>query len=155
MILEIKTWCEGIIVAIIICLIIESLIPEGNNKKYIKVVIGIYIMYVSLNPILNLLEYDFDFKNMLGMQTKTVEVYSVPETSIKDVYIMGIEQNIREEVKNLGYEVEKIKVFVDLEYENIEKIEMEIKSSDNMNFNKILEAVSKNYSVNLENIIIK
>lgn len=155
MILEIKTWCEGIIVAIIICLIIESLIPEGNNKKYIKVVIGIYIMYVSLNPILNLLEYDFDFKNMLGMQTKTVEVYSVPETSIKDVYIMGIEQNIREEVKNLGYEVEKIKVFVDLEYENIEKIEMEIKSSDNMNFNKILEVVSKNYSVNLENIIIK
>lgn len=155
MILEIKTWCEGIIVAIILCLIIESLIPEGNNKKYIKVVIGIYIMYVSLNPILNLLEYDFDFKNMIGIQTKAEEVFSVSDTGIKDIYIMGIEQNIKEEVKSIGYEVEDIEVFVDLDYENIEKIELEIKRNNNMDFNEILEMISKNYSVNLENIIIK
>lgn len=155
MILEIKTWCEGIIVAIILCLIIESLIPEGNNKKYIKVVIGIYIMYVSLNPILNLLEYDFDFKNMIGIQTKAEEVFSVSDTGIKDIYIMGIEQNIKEEVKNIGYEVEDIEVFVDLDYENIEKIELEIKRNNKMDFNEILEMISKNYSVNLENIIIK
>ena len=155
MILEIKTWCEGIIVAIILCLIIESLIPEGNNKKYIKVVIGIYIMYVSLNPILNLLEYDFDFKNMIGIQKKAEEVFSVSDTSIKDIYIMGIEQNIKEEVKNIGYEVEDIEVFVDLDYENIEKIELEIKRNNNMDFNEILEMISKNYFVNLENIIIK
>lgn len=155
MILEIKTWCEGIIVAIILCLIIESLIPEGNNKKYIKVVIGIYIMYVSLNPILNLLEYDFDFKNMIGIQTKAEEVFSVSDTGIKDIYIMGIEQNIKEEVKSIGYEVEDIEVFVDLDYENIEKIELEIKRNNNMDFNEILEMISKKYSVNLENIIIK
>ena len=155
MILEIKTWCEGIIVAIILCLIIESLIPEGNNKKYIKVVIGIYIMYVSLNPILNLLEYDFDFKNMIGIQTKAEEVFSVSDTGIKDIYIMGIEQNIKEEVKSVGYEVEDIEVFVDLDYENIEKIELEIKRNNNMDFNEILEMISKKYSVNLENIIIK
>lgn len=155
MILEIKTWCEGIIVAIILCLIIESLIPEGNNKKYIKVVIGIYIMYVSLNPILNLLECDFDFKNMIGIQTKAEEVFSVSDTGIKDIYIMGIEQNIKEEVKSIGYEVEDIEVFVDLDYENIEKIELEIKRNNNMDFNEILEMISKKYSVNLENIIIK
>ena len=33
MILKIKAWCEGIIVAIIICIIIESLVPNSNNKK--------------------------------------------------------------------------------------------------------------------------
>ena len=31
-----KTWCEGIIVAVMISIIIELLIPEGNNKKYVK-----------------------------------------------------------------------------------------------------------------------
>ena len=61
MILKIKSWCEGIIVSIILCIIIESLIPEGNNKKYVKVIIGIYIMYVSLNPLLNLFNYDLNF----------------------------------------------------------------------------------------------
>ena len=48
MILKIKSWCEGIIVAIIISIIIEMLVPDGNNKKYVKVVIGIYIIFVTL-----------------------------------------------------------------------------------------------------------
>ena len=56
---EIRTWCEGLIVAIVICVIIESLIPESNNKKYIKIVSGIYIMFISFSPILSLLNYDF------------------------------------------------------------------------------------------------
>ena len=38
-----RSWCEGIIVAVIIAMLIEAILPEGNNKKYVKVVIGIYI----------------------------------------------------------------------------------------------------------------
>ena len=82
MILEIKRWCEGIIVAIILCIIIESLIPNGNSKKYIRVVIGIYIMYVSLNPLLNLLNYDFDFK-IFEEYGEYEEVSSLPDIVLK------------------------------------------------------------------------
>ena len=64
MILKIKSWCEGIIVAIIISIIIEMLVPDGNNKKYVKVVIGIYIIFVTLNPIFQLLNYQFDFSSL-------------------------------------------------------------------------------------------
>ena len=170
MILEIKSWCEGIIVAIILCVIIESLIPEGNNKKYIKVIIGIYIMYVSLNPILNLLNYDYDF-NMFEEYAKTEEVSSIPENNIKDIYISGIEQNIKIELEKKGYKVDEVKIFVDLDYENIEKIELKINRTDNKdqiaqpivisnensttNYEDILNYISENYQVNLENIIIK
>ena len=35
----IRNWCEGIIIAIIISVIIELLVPEVNNKKYVTVVI--------------------------------------------------------------------------------------------------------------------
>lgn len=173
MILEIKNWCEGIIVAIILCIIIESLMPEGNNKKYIKVVIGIYIMYVSLNPILNLLNFDFDL-NIIEEYAKTAEVSSLPENNIKDVYVLGIEQNIKNEVEEMGYKVDNVKVLVDLNYENIEKIKIELKDNEVKNqnqimqkivvgneennvenYNDILDYISKNYKVNLENIIIK
>ena len=58
MILKIRAWCEGIIIAIIISIIIEMILPDGKNKKYVKVVIGIYIMFVVLNPILEIINYD-------------------------------------------------------------------------------------------------
>ena len=45
-------WAEAIIIAVIIGTIIEMLLPEGNCKKYIKVVIGIYVMFTIVNPII-------------------------------------------------------------------------------------------------------
>ena len=36
MILKIRAWCEGIIIAIIISIIIEMILPDGKNKKYVK-----------------------------------------------------------------------------------------------------------------------
>ena len=172
MILEIKKWCEGIIVAIILCIIIESLIPEGNNKKYIKVVIGIYIMYVSLNPILNLLNYDFDL-NIFEEYSKAEEVSNYPENNIKDIYVFGIEQNIKNEIEEMGYKIDNVKVCVDLNYENIEKIELKLKGDSfgnqneiaqqiiinnekkTANYKEIFDYLTENYQIDLKNIIIK
>ena len=38
MIANVKTWVENIIIVVIISIIIEMILPEGNNKKYVKVV---------------------------------------------------------------------------------------------------------------------
>lgn len=129
MVLKIKLWCEGIIIAIIICIIIESLLPNGNNKKYVKVVIGIYIMFITLNPIFDLLNYDFKTNELFNLEYE--EVYSSIDSEIKDVYIVGIEENIKEEIKKLGYDVKYVKVFVDINYENIEKVELKVNSKRN------------------------
>lgn len=172
MILEIKTWCEGIIVSVILCIIIESLIPDGNNKKYIKVVIGIYIMYVSLNPLLKFINQDFSF-DMFEEYAKTEAVSALPTNDIKRIYISGIEQNIKNEIEEMGYKIDEVKVFVDLNYENIEKIKLKLKCNSKINQNQIVEHVvinnentkvnyddilsyiSKNYQIDIKNIIIK
>ena len=39
----ISDWAGSIIVAVIIGTIIEMILPSGNSKKYIKMVIGVYI----------------------------------------------------------------------------------------------------------------
>ena len=36
-----NTWLQGIIVAVVIASIIQMILPNGNNKKYIKVVLGV------------------------------------------------------------------------------------------------------------------
>lgn len=170
MILKIKSWCEGIIIAIIICIIIESLIPEGNNKKYIRVIIGIYIMFVTLNPILNILNYDFDIGQFLSYEYEAT--YSSLDNDIKEVYVIGIQENIKSELISLGYDVKDVKVFVDINYENIEKIELKIEDnecnnkvvveidsqnseSNNNSYEEIINYLKENYLISQEKIIFK
>ena len=168
MILKIRLWCEGIAIAIIMCIIIESLIPNSNNKKYIKVVIGIYIMFITLNPILELLNYDFNLENFFNL--KYEETYSSIDSEIKDIYIVGIEETIKQEIMNLGYEVKSLKLFVDINYENIEKIELQVVPQNNAIkienieigynqntkvFHDILIFFETNYSLKKEQIYFK
>ena len=44
----ISHWAETIIVAVIIGTIIEMILPSGNSKKYIKTVIGVYILFTII-----------------------------------------------------------------------------------------------------------
>lgn len=137
MILKLKQWCEGIIIAIIISIIIEMLIPDNKSKKYVKVVIGIYIMFVSLNPILEIINYDFDFSNIFAYETTAASTDL--NNNIKDVYVLGIEEKIKEDVEELGYNIENVKVEVDSNYEQIEKILLKLGSNSNSNIIKIEE----------------
>lgn len=47
-----RGWCEELILSSFIISILEMLVPEGKTKKYIRVVTGVYIIFVILNPIL-------------------------------------------------------------------------------------------------------
>lgn len=124
-----KTWCEGIIVAIIISIIIETILPEGTNKKYVKVVIGIYIIFTILNPIIGNLNSDIDFSKILDFEETSA--VAIDENSIKEVYIDGIKSVIKGDIENEGFEVLVLEIFYDSSYENIEKIILEIKENDN------------------------
>ncbi len=135
MILKLREWCEGIIIAIIISIIIEMLIPDNKSKKYVKVIIGIYIMFVSLNPLLEVLNYDYDFSNLFNWDTVTTS--TTFNKNIKDVYVLGIEEKIKEEIEELGYNLEYVQVEVDSGYEQIEKILLKINSNSNGNIIKI------------------
>ena len=166
MILAMKKWCEGLIVTLIIAVIIEMLIPEGQNKKYIKVIIGIYIIFVTITPILDLFNYKFDFDDLFSI--KTDQTYSSIDEQIKDVYVVGIEQTIKQEIETLGFNVNSVKIFTDSEYENIEKIEISLLetnefiepivigntiNTEKYDYSKIIEHLKNNYFIKEENII--
>ena len=40
-----SSWAQGIIVAVIVATIVELLLPNGSSKKYVKVVVVIYILF--------------------------------------------------------------------------------------------------------------
>lgn len=151
---EIRTWCEGLIVAIVICVIIESLIPESNNKKYIKIVSGIYIMFISFCPILSLLNYDFkNIKNYDFIETEETAV--ILENDMKDVYLIGIELDIKQAIQELGYEINDIRIKTDNNYENIEKIIISKSLMSEEENNEISKMLKEKYLIDEEKIIFK
>ena len=48
----ITSWAQGIIVSVIIATIIEMLLPNNGNGKYVKVVVGIFILFSIVSPII-------------------------------------------------------------------------------------------------------
>ncbi len=151
MILKIRVWCEELIIAIILCIIIECLIPNGNNKKYAKVVIGVFIMFITINPLLEILNYEYDFDEVFDMRYE--ETYSSLDYDIKDVYIIGIKEEIKKEIMNLGYKVNDIKFEFDYGYEKISKIKIEFLENE-IDYQKVLDMLKERYLVEKNNVII-
>lgn len=66
----IKDWVRDLVILVIFVSVIEMLLPGGALKKYVKVVLGFFILLTVLNPILHLLKADFQigypFNNLPG-----------------------------------------------------------------------------------------
>lgn len=123
-----RSWCEGIIVAVIISIIIESILPEGNHRKYVKVVIGIYIIFTILNPFLGKLNTDIDLDYNLNLNT--VETSSINAENIRQLYASGIEETLKKNVEEeFGYIVNDVIINYDKNYENIESMNISIKTN--------------------------
>ncbi len=149
MIRFLKSWCEGIIVAVILSMIIESILPEGNHKKYVKVVIGIYIIFTILNPFLGKLNTNMEFSNFLNIPT--VETSSVNTKDIQKLYADGIEQTLKNSIQEeFNCIVKTIQITYDKNYENFEKVELEIQEN---NISKVETVEIGNKVQNEENLI--
>ena len=53
MISFLSNWIEQITISVIIVSVFELILPKGNLKKYIKVVLGVYIIFCFISPFVN------------------------------------------------------------------------------------------------------
>ena len=127
-----KNWTNSIIVAVIIAVIFELIIPNGNNKKYIKMVINLYVLFVILNPLIS----KFTNLNGININTKDYERYfkgeNVIETSvslnsenlINNTAEKALKENIKSKLKENGYNVTSISINIDKESGQINQVKI-------------------------------
>lgn len=124
-------WAQGIVLAVIIVTILEMILPETKNKKYIKIVMGVYVTFTIISPIIskftgNNFEIDVSkydsFNNSTSIQSVN-NIKSVNNQSIQNVYLNTIKTDIKEELNIAGYTATKIDITADI---NIEKEEAKI-----------------------------
>lgn len=156
----ITNWAEGIIVAVIIGTIIEMILPNGKSKKYIKVVIGIYILNMIISPVIskitgNSLEISSsEVKSFLESDSKyvTSNLENTNDNNIEKIYKSKLEEDIKRKVQDKGYEVNKIVLQIELENHD-EKEYGKIKNMQ-INLNQKISNETKENSVLINNIQI-
>ena len=110
-----SNWIEQIAMAVVIASIFELILPKGNIKKYIKRVLGVYVVFCIISPFVNSSDL-FDFENIDKYIEKSTSVSNeqVDQTSmdsrLEKLYIEEIEKDIEKKVEPYGYKVSKCKV---------------------------------------------
>ena len=171
-----NTWLQGIIVAVVIASIIQMILPNGNNKKYIKVVLGVYVVFQIITPVINkFFNSDFEVSSLIDIDkyTKKMETYEVSskntdinktnEDSIKQIYITNLKKDIKTKLEdkdylikdlevqvenNENYDIKSLVIYVNGKNDNKEENNKE-KTENNIHINEI-EKIEINVSKNNE-----
>lgn len=160
MIAFINSWVQGIILAVIIATIIEIILPEGNNKKYVKTIIGIYIMFVIVQPLISkMLNKDVNIESIIQNTASTMSKLETNnnitiETNayIEKTYKQKLEEDIKDKSNEKGYSISFLNLAIETgdseEYGQINNIAMKIDKMD-----KTIEDERENKKVTTNNTI--
>lgn len=152
MIEVISSWAKSLGVTIVLVSILEMILPNNKTKKYIRMVMGIFVIFNIISPFIqNKDKLSLASINMedyyIGESTNTSESINqnssnkeiLNQTSmderIKELYQEELEKDITKKVEEQGYKVSSCKVQAEVptkesEQENetgITKIELKIK----------------------------
>ena len=139
-----KGWVNQVIVAIIIAVIFELILPNGKNKKYIKMIINLYVLFVLVNPIvskfINLSDNQFSGETLKKYfkQENAIEVNS--NLNSKEIIQNTFEKTIKDDIKNKlalkGYKTTSLSIYIYNNDENnmqIRSINIEVQKDDKEN----------------------
>lgn len=163
MIKFINSWAQGIILAVIIATIIEIILPEGKNKKYVKTVIGVYILFTIIYPLINKFTKT-NINTLIENTTKQMSTYQEnnslkidTDKYIESTYKKKIEEDIRKRANEKNLNITSLNVYIKTEDENrygmlnslVMKVEKNETSKKNNDVNQIKEInISKNVQNN-------
>lgn len=154
-----SSWAKELGVTIVIVSILEMLLPNNKTKKYIKMVLGVYVIFNIISPIIQNKEI-FDLDELDLSDYQTAETSAIDQTSmderIEELYIQELEKDVTKKVKEMGYEVTKCKVEAQIsdkeENTKISKIKLKIEKSqekreeeekDNITEDRIVSEIQK------------
>lgn len=144
----ISNWTGGIVVAVIIGTVIEMILPSGNSKKYIKVVIGIYVLFTIVSPVITKFTGEtIEVSDILDLDKYVEEAEDVAiqnniqsNNQIMEVYSSGIKEDLKAKIEAKGYMVNSIDIGIanDESY-SITDITIDVEKEEKVDGNEMVE----------------
>lgn len=94
------SWAEQLIVALIIIVVVEMILPsQSSYKKYIKIILGIFILYVVITPLINNKISSLEFKSVAAENTNNAIQYENTinyEKQIESAYKIKLKEELNQ-----------------------------------------------------------
>lgn len=156
-----SSWVKNLCLALIVVSILEMLLPNNKTKKYVKMVMGLYILFSIIEPFIensNELKFNVeDLYNQYSVET-LAESENVNQKSmdsrLDELYKQKLENDIVQKLDEEGYVVEDcdVKAHISSNDTGIELITIKIKKKkDNSNEN---DENQSNETMNIEEKIV-
>lgn len=115
MIENLSVWAKSIVLAVIIVSILEMLLPNNKTKKYVKMVMGIFILYNIISPIIkDKSSLSFEEIDVNSYTSNTINTVQVNQESmdkrLEELYIQELEKDITKKIEKQGFVVKSCKV---------------------------------------------
>lgn len=114
-----SSWAEQIVIAVIIATIIELILPNNKNKKYIHMVIGVYILFSIISPIVQNKEVFSVEEYNLTTNTSIDSEYVIDQSSmdkrIEKIYLEELEKTVTTKFEEKGFTVSKCEIDAELD----------------------------------------
>ena len=152
-----SSWAEQVILAVIIATILELILPNSKNKKYVQMVIGVYVLFNIISPIIKnkekLVFSEIDLDKYITTSTKVEQ--SSMDARLEKIYLDELENNIKSKFKNVGIEI--IKCTIDVELDTTKKnagihsIDVKVKNvDDEQKILKLKQEIIEEYEISEE-----
>ena len=108
-----SSWAEQIVLAVIIATIIEMILPKNKNKKYIQMVIGVYVLFNIISPIIkNKENFSIEIYNIDKYETKPQ--YEVDQSGmdnrLEKIYLKELENTVIAKFEENDFKVIKCEI---------------------------------------------
>lgn len=161
-----SSWVKNLSLSLIIVSILEMLLPNNKSKKYVKMIMGLYVLFSIISPFIE--KSDLINLNQINLDTYAETISTTTEVDqtsmdkrLDEIYVEELEKDIIQKLKDLEYEIEECRVKAHISQENsgIEKITIKVKEkivSDNNARNentlesKLVEEVQKIKKVEIQ-----
>lgn len=166
-----KSYVQQIIYIGIIAIIIEIIMPKGNTKKYIYVVLSLFVLLNIVSPIVNVVK-DIDVQNTLDnvletiskdvdiANTSNIEEFSeYANAKVKEKLEEKLKTELAVKLLEIDIKVKEVKIITDID-SNFKEIEILVENLEYLKENKItkiadtIKLVSESYGVDENNIVI-
>lgn len=168
--IALKSFIEQIIYIAIISIIIEIIMPKGNTKKYVYVILSLFVLLNILSPIFNVIK-DVDMQNALDNILETISGnvensnVSIEDFSgyTNDKVKKELEEKLKTELKikflDIDMKVKEVNIKKDAS-NNFKSLEVEVENLEYLGENKIsriadaIKLVAESYGIDENNVII-
>lgn len=115
-------YIKTIVVFLIFAAFAEMVMPDSNFRKYIGVILGLFMILTLLNPLLKLTKgFDFDLSELIGESSLTAKF---PQEKIEknrgnqlvtEIYKEELKDSVEENLKQEGFFISSVQVEVEEE----------------------------------------